>query len=456
MAGTTAVQPESIAESSGTQPPSHPSESAIDDIEPAPSSSNTVSGPSNHAPPAPREPNQPLRFVESSASSSGVSTDEIAPIDDPSTPFPFRHKRHGKLAFSDRYDAREYHIEQLSEYDDVDLVKPWHRVLIMIHPIVIVWVFLTYAAYYGYRVWCNYQFRLMYGGMDEASWIFICVEGVIMGMYCTNGSSLAQNNLRLVPYLCWMTVLLLSLGNRKRPKLRLRGDKVPTVDVLFTTCGEVVPMITNTVRSACNIDYPTDRYRIIVCDDDADPELEAALQPMIREYPHLVYQARTKIDGVPHHYKAGNLQSGIDYAVTLPGGPAEYLATLDADMIPHPEWLRAILPHLINDNEMALVSPPQTFWNVPADDPLCQSICEFIHYLELRKDHMGAAWCTGSGVVFKRFIIDELGGWPTPSMAEDQLLSFMMNGAGYKTAYLHEFMQVGMVPESIINRKSLQ
>jgi len=251
-----------------------------------------------------------------------------------------------------------------------------------------------------------------------------------------------------------MAVLLLSLGNRKRPKLRLRGEAVPTVDVLFTTCGEVVPMIINTVRGACNIDYPRDRYRIIICDDDADPNLAEAVQPLIAEYPNLVYQARVKVDGVPHHYKAGNLQSGIDYAVHLAGGPAEYLATLDADMIPHPEWLRAILPHLLRDPELALVSPPQTFWNVPADDPLCQSICEFIHYLEPRKDHMGAAWCTGSGVVFKRFIVDELGGWPTPSMAEDQLLSFMMNGAGYKTAYLHEFMQVGMVPESIIKRKS--
>jgi cellulose synthase/poly-beta-1,6-N-acetylglucosamine synthase-like glycosyltransferase len=170
----------------------------------------------------------------------------------------------------------------------------------------------------------------------------------------------------LVPYLSWMAVLLLSLGNRKRPKLRLRGEAVPTVDVLFTTCGEVVPMIINTVRGACNIDYPRDRYRIIICDDDADPNLEEALQPLIREYPNLVYQARVKIEGVPHHYKAGNLQSGIDYAVTLPGGPAEYLATLDADMIPHPEWLRAIVPHLLRDPELALVSPPQTFWNVPA------------------------------------------------------------------------------------------
>lgn len=171
-------------------------------------------------------------------------------------------------------------------------------------------------------------------------------------------------------------------------------------------------------------------------------------------HPHLFYQARAKVEGVHHHYKAGNLQSGIDYAVNLPGGPAEYLATLDADMIPDSQWLRAILLHLLRDPELGLISPPQTFWNVPADDPLCQSICDFIHYLELRKDHMGAAWCTGSGVVFKRFIVDELGGWPTPSMAQDQLLSSLMNGAGYKTAYLREFLQVGMVPESIINRKS--
>ncbi|KAH4601907.1 hypothetical protein HBH82_167390 [Parastagonospora nodorum] len=413
------------------QPPQNTLAPAPDTIEPVASSPQNVLSSKDSTRSDVQPQNQPLRFVESSASSSG---DEIGPADGPSSAAPFKKSRHGKFAYSDRYEPGEYVIEQLSEYDDVDLVKPWQRKLILIHPIVIVWVFLTYVAYYGYRVWCNYQFRVVYGGLAEASWIFIVVEGVI-----------------LLPYLSWMAVLLLSLGNRKRPKLRLRGEAVPTVDVLFTTCGEVVPMIINTVRGACNIDYPRDRYRIIICDDDADPNLAEALQPLIAEYPNLVYQARIKVEGVPHHYKAGNLQSGIDYAVHLPGGPAEYLATLDADMIPHPEWLRAILPHLLRDPELALVSPPQTFWNVPADDPLCQSICEFIHYLEPRKDHMGAAWCTGSGVVFKRFIVDELGGWPTPSMAEDQLLSFMMNGAGYKTAYLHEFMQVGMVPESIIN-----
>lgn len=279
----------------------------------------------------------------------------------------------------------------------------------------------------------------------------------------------------LAPYFFWILLLLLCPQQRKRPKLRLRGEAVPAVDVMLTTCGEVVPMILDTVLAACNIDYPTNRYRIIICDDDNDTLLAEALQPMLAEYPQLFYQAREKIEGVHHHYKAGNLQSGIDFAAALEGGAGEFLATLDSDMVPHPEWLRALLPHLLRDDKLGLVSPPQacfspfplftqgwytdmvvsqTFYNVPVDDPLCQSICDFIHFMEVKKDAMGAAWCTGSGVVFKRFILEEMGGWPTASMAEDQLLSSMMNGMGYKAGYIHEFMQCGLIPESIINRES--
>ncbi|KAF2757481.1 nucleotide-diphospho-sugar transferase [Pseudovirgaria hyperparasitica] len=331
------------------------------------------------------------------------------------------------MFYSDRHKPSEYKVETLHKYDDHEYVKPWCRTLMLVHPVLIVWVFLTYTAYFTFRIWCNYKSRAVNGRITEASLMFVCLEGVC-----------------ILPYLFYMSILVFSFGNRERPQLRLRGAAVPTVDVLLTTCGEAIPVIVNSVRAACNIDYPQYRYRVVVCDDSADPELQEALQPLLVEYPQLYYQARRKYPGVPHHYKAGNLQSGIDFVVGLPGGCAEYIATLDADMIAHPEWLRALLPHLLRDPLLGLISPPQTFWNVPADDSLCQSLCDFIHYLELKKDHIGTAWCTGSGVVMKRFIIDQIGGWPTPSMAEDQLLSCIMNGEGYKTAYCHEFLQIGM------------
>jgi hypothetical protein len=175
MAGDIVYQPESSTAANAAQPP--PRDPFSDDVGPATSSSNSVSGSTSRPRTDAHQPHQPLRYVESSASSSG---DEIRPLEGPSTAAPFKKSHHGKYAYSDRYNAAEYVIEQLSEYDDIDLVKPWHRKLIMAHPIVIVWVFLTYAAYYGYRVWCNYQFRLVFGGLNEASWIFICVEGVIL------------------------------------------------------------------------------------------------------------------------------------------------------------------------------------------------------------------------------------------------------------------------------------
>lgn len=116
---------------------------------------------------------RPLQYVESSASTSG---DEICPHNPQQ--HPVRKPYGDKKKFSDWYDLREYSIEQLSEYDDDGIVKPWHRTLIMIQPIVVAWVFITYAVCYSYRIWCNYQFRLQYGGLADASWTLVVVEGI--------------------------------------------------------------------------------------------------------------------------------------------------------------------------------------------------------------------------------------------------------------------------------------
>jgi hypothetical protein len=86
-----------------------------------------------------------------------------------------------KAAYNERYDLADYTIEELSIYDDIDIVKPWQRKMSLVQPFFICWVFIAYSAYFSYRVWCNYQFRRVNGGLAEASWIFIIVEGVCLG-----------------------------------------------------------------------------------------------------------------------------------------------------------------------------------------------------------------------------------------------------------------------------------
>lgn len=152
---------------------------------------------------------------------------------------------------------------------------------------------------------------------------------------------------------------MLSIRGRSRPKLRIIGDNVPTVDAFITCCGEDVDTVLDTARAACSVDWPADRFRVVILDDGKDAELEKGIEDLAETYPNLYYHARIKIKGVPHHFKAGNLTGGTDFVTKLPGGEAEYIAPLDADMIPEPDWLRAIIAHFIKDDKMALVCPPQ-------------------------------------------------------------------------------------------------
>jgi cellulose synthase/poly-beta-1,6-N-acetylglucosamine synthase-like glycosyltransferase len=219
------------------------------------------------------------------------------------------------------------------------------------------------------------------------------------------------------------------------------------VDVFITCCGEEDDLVLDTLRAACNLDYPRDRFRVILLDDGKSPGLESACGGLAKTYPNVFYMARIKVPGVPHHFKAGNLNYGLDQVHLLPGGAGKFMAALDADMIPEPDWLRAVLPHLIVDPKMALACPPQLFYNTPPSDPLAQSLDFFVHVIEPIKDALGVAWCTGSGYVARREALDEIGNFPLGSLAEDVATSTMMLGKGWKTAYVHEPLQFGTVPE---------
>lgn len=96
---------------------------------------------------------------------------------------------------------------------------------------------------------------------------------------------------------------------------------------------------------------------------------------------------------------------------------------------------------------MALACPPQLFYNTPRSDPLAQNLDFFVHVIEPIKDSLGVAWCTGSGYVVRREAIDDVGYFPLGSLAEDVATSTLMLGKGWQTAYIHEPLQFGTVPE---------
>lgn len=55
-----------------------------------------------------------------------------------------------------------------------------------------------------------------------------------------------------------------------------------------------------------------------------------------------------------------DLGMGCDAYAYMESAPwGQYVAGLDADMIPMPHWLRSLVPHIEDDADCAMVCPPQ-------------------------------------------------------------------------------------------------
>ncbi|KAL9127023.1 MAG: hypothetical protein Q9217_004012, partial [Psora testacea] len=157
--------------------------------------------------------------------------------------------------------------------------------------------------------------------------------------------------------------LLSSKAAHARPSYEIQDSQAPSVDIMITCCGEPVRIVTNTIEAAAVQNYPSDRYRIFILDDAKDPALRHAVEIMEsrvkgRNGPTINYLSREKEEGAKSHFKSGNLRFGIEASRRAEEG-SQFLAGLDADMIVESQWLRRLVPHLLLNDNVAVVCGPQ-------------------------------------------------------------------------------------------------
>jgi len=119
----------------------------------------------------------------------------------------------------------------------------------------------------------------------------------------------------LVPNAIPYFLRILAIRPAVREQQLLLGDDVPNVDILITTCNEDAQVVMDSVRAACVLDYPVDRYRVFVCDDGASTQLQNAVKTHAVQFPQLHYTTRTKTS--VKDYKAGNLNHGLAHSASV-------------------------------------------------------------------------------------------------------------------------------------------
>jgi len=222
--------------------------------------------------------------------------------------------------------------------------------------------------------------------------------------------------------------------------VRTRGMRV---DLLIPTYNEEQAILERTIIGVQSQDY--EHYRIFILDDGRRDWLRD-----LCERRNVGYITRSNNE----HAKAGNINNALR-ELSRDGEAGEFVAILDADFVPQPEFLSRALA-LFRDQEVGCVQTPQHFFN---PDPLQHGFGAasrwpdeqrfFFDVLLASKDAWGVAFCCGTSSITRREALEHAGGFPTESVTEDMLLSLKLKEAGWKTVYLNERLSMGLAPEGV-------
>ncbi|KAL4527944.1 hypothetical protein Ndes2526B_g07735 [Nannochloris sp. 'desiccata'] len=244
----------------------------------------------------------------------------------------------------------------------------------------------------------------------------------------------------------------------------LPEDELPHVDVYVVRYSESVDVLEPAVIAALNMNWPGDKLTVHILDDGAGKDvlkmvrrLRYQLTCMKREA-RLVYVARRRVHGVPHHAKAGN----INHAILRSQGQGAFIMVLDTDMIAHPDFLQRTIGHFyhrgnegsggwVQKKRTAFIQTPQDFWNVPPSDPMVHCARFFYGPMLQGRDGVGATPCCGTGVIFNRTSLVSIGGQSYGSITEDYNTSMNLFASGFSSMFLNERLVYGMAPEGLID-----
>ena len=204
----------------------------------------------------------------------------------------------------------------------------------------------------------------------------------------------------------------------------------PLVTVQLPVFNEAY-VVERLLDAAASLDYPLDRLEIQLLDDstDATSSIAAARVAHWRAGGrNVVHLRRPDRRG----FKAGALQAGLERA------SGELLAIFDADFVPAPDFLRALVPYF-KDEAVGMV---QSRWGHLNEAysllARAQAISLDGHFMvEHTARMLGGAYFNFNGTagILRKACVQDAGGWHADTLTEDLDLSYRAQLKGWRFVF---------------------
>lgn len=220
----------------------------------------------------------------------------------------------------------------------------------------------------------------------------------------------------------------------------------PMVSIMVPAHNEGV-VITRTVLSLLDFDYPPERYEIIVINDNSSDNSAELLENIQRTHPgrNLTVINTDAVSGGKG--KSNALNIGFSHCT------GEYVVIYDADNTPERAALRLLVGEICADDSLGAVIGKFRTRNKAQN-----LLTRFINIETLAFQWMAQAgrWrlmglCTipGTNFIIRRKILEEMGGWDIHAIAEDTEISFRIYRMGYKIKFLPQAVTWEQEPQTL-------
>ena len=220
--------------------------------------------------------------------------------------------------------------------------------------------------------------------------------------------------------------------------------KTYTIDVFVTTLGEPLDVLRGTIAGAVAMRDPSpvpaadgeQRVRVWVLDDAGRDEVRELARSLGAGYIRR---------GTGRGAKAGNLNTALNLT------EGELIAVFDADHVPRPDFLERVTGYL-EEEGVAFVQTPQYYANARRDGvarDAFQQQAIFYGPICRGKNGIGAAFCCGTNVLFRRRALEDVGGFDERSIVEDFVTSMRLHRRGWTSVYYPYVLAEGMGPETL-------
>ena len=222
---------------------------------------------------------------------------------------------------------------------------------------------------------------------------------------------------------------------------------MPKVSVHVPCYNEPPEMVIETLDALSRLDYPD--FEVLLIDNNTKDE--AVWRPVEAHCAKLGPRFRFFHECPLAGFKAG----ALNFTLRNTDPAAQVIAVIDSDYIVEPNWLKDLVPVLV-DPKIAIVQAPQDYRDdgQSAFKAMCHAEYRgFFHIGMVTRNERNAIIQHGTMTLVRRSVLDRLGGWAEWCITEDAELGLRVFEEGLEATYIPQSYGRGLMPDTFIDFK---